>query len=505
MTDTAPNASKPGGDGRVSQEEMLVQNGAATASHTNETEADVSSPSVGASAASAQDNATEEDAVGQNDTSRTSRTASDFTTNSAMTVSPFKNTSNAAHRINKNGSCRVAIKKNDVYACTEDEAQRHSIPSCWPHSAWIYGTVVGGSSTDGWIVSFDIFPAGNKRLLVKKRERLVVIGKGKEEPPFNFEAYKAAEEAGEIDLADADPAKKSKKSAATISTEEFQSLDADVRATAKEFKHRWHHDKPPVSWKILQPGDVAHGKEYNMKECQRINDSFNIKEATIPDKPTEEEKVGPGSYTHNFFNHFFPSIVGHAGTIDEFHKSTDSPCYVTVKNNKIKFHDPAAADPDHWVKTCYLVMIAGASFVQNGIDNLFKSGPSGGLTNYPDFGKYVSKEMFEAFRAAAPFCWCDKKHWYNWRKEPTWDIFLPVLDSFNGARKELIIEMIVLLLDETMSGWRPKTTKEGGLPNICFEPRKPCPLGAMFRNGAEGTTKIIRYQDVQVCTCTSCM
>ena len=143
MTDAAPNASTPGGDGRVSQEEIPVQNGAAAASnddqHTNETEADVSSPSVGPSAASAQDNATEEDAVRQNDTSRTSRTASDFTPNSATTMSPFKNNSNAAHRINKNGSCRVAIKKNDVYACTDA-----SIASPWRRNG--RPTIVGIAS-----------------------------------------------------------------------------------------------------------------------------------------------------------------------------------------------------------------------------------------------------------------------------------------------------------------------------------------------------------------------
>jgi hypothetical protein len=51
-------------------------------------------------------------------------------------------------------------------------------------------------------------------------------------------------------------------------------------------------------------------------------------------------------------------------------------------------------------------------------------------------------------------------------------------------------------MDESMSAWRPKTTKFGGLPNLTFEPRKPKPLGNMFKNGVEGTTGIMVTQDV---------
>jgi hypothetical protein len=53
-----------------------------------------------------------------------------------------------------------------------------------------------------------------------------------------------------------------------------------------------------------------------------------------------------------------------------------------------------------------------------------------------------------------------------------------------------------MLLDESMSGWRPKTTKLGGLPNYTYEPRKPVPLGTMFRNGVECITGVIVVQDV---------
>ena len=47
-----------------------------------------------------------------------------------------------------------------------------------------------------------------------------------------------------------------------------------------------------------------------------------------------------------------------------------------------------------------------------------------------------------------------------------------------------------------MSGWRPKTTKLGGVPNYTYEPRKPVPLGTMFRKGVECVSGILVVQDV---------
>ncbi len=56
--------------------------------------------------------------------------------------------------------------------------------------------------------------------------------------------------------------------------------------------------------------------------------------------------------------------------------------------------------------------------------------------------------------------------------------------------------MVYLLMDESMSAWRPKTLATGGLPNVTYEPRKPKPLGTMFKNGVEGTTGRLVTHDV---------
>jgi len=57
--------------------------------------------------------------------------------------------------------------------------------------------------------------------------------------------------------------------------------------------------------------------------------------------------------------------------------------YDTVKKDKITFYDSSTADPDWMLRQCNLLMIASATEVVNGIDNLWKSGPSVGRHAYP--------------------------------------------------------------------------------------------------------------------------
>eukprot|EP00957_Ditylum_brightwellii_P117528 8963754-Ditylum_brightwellii.AAC.1 len=47
-----------------------------------------------------------------------------------------------------------------------------------------------------------------------------------------------------------------------------------------------------------------------------------------------------------------------------------------------------------------------------------------------------------------------------------------------------------------MSGWRPITSKLGGLPNISFEPCKLVPLGTMFKIGVECISGTLSFQDI---------
>jgi hypothetical protein len=67
-------------------------------------------------------------------------------------------------------------------------------------------------------------------------------------------------------------------------------------------------------------------------------------------------------------------------------------------NDKIKFEDPEAEDPDWKVKQAYTLMIAAALEIENGVENMWKRGPSGGRHDYPDFGKYMPINHFKVFK-----------------------------------------------------------------------------------------------------------
>ena len=71
---------------------------------------------------------------------------------------------------------------------------------------------------------------------------------------------------------------------------------------------------------------------------------------------------------------------------------------------------------------------------------------------------------------------------------------MPFIEAINSKRHNLLW-VVFLVLDETIWGWRPKTSATGGMPNITYEPRKPVDLGAMARNGVEGITGIMAFQD----------
>ena len=188
-------------------------------------------------------------------------------------------------------------------------------------------------------------------------------------------------------------------------------------------------------------------------------------------------------------------ILGHAKIIDKFLSDPRASYHETVVRDEIVFHDEENYDPDWKVRQCYLLLITSATEIVCGVENLWKSGPSSGRHTYPDFGQYMPINYFKAFCSAAPFCWSEEKHWYEDSRDVPWDVFLPCLSSFNSKRQRLI-KTVLMMVDESMSGWRPKTSKLGGLPNYTFEPRKPVPLGTMFRNGVECVSGILVFQDI---------
>ena len=195
-----------------------------------------------------------------------------------------------------------------------------------------------------------------------------------------------------------------------------------------------------------------------------------------------------------FFKHIFPSVEGHAKIIDKYLSNPAAEYYSLVWSHKIQFFDVDDKDPDWKVKQCYLILIAAATETENGDENLWMKGMH--LWHpYPDFRCCMSQNEMKAFCSAAPFCWTDDRYWYAPDRDTPWEVFLPCIYQFNDRCQKLIWTSL-LLLDESMSGWQPKISKLGGLPNYMFEPRKPVPLWTMFWNGVECMSNVLVFQDV---------
>ncbi len=71
--------------------------------------------------------------------------------------------------------------------------------------------------------------------------------------------------------------------------------------------------------------------------------------------------------THFLFSYI---VAGHAKIIDTYLSDPRAGYHDTVVKDKIVFHDENASDPYWMVRQCHLFMIASATEVVNGVENL---------------------------------------------------------------------------------------------------------------------------------------
>ena len=151
---------------------------------------------------------------------------------------------------------------------------------------------------------------------------------------------------------------------------------------------------------------------------------------------------------------------------------------------------------DEDIRTFILMIAAGGTEHCVGVDNFFKTDGAGitGRKSAPAFGRYMHVNKFKCIGSALPYAWAEKMYWFMPVGSVPWEVFMPILDSLCEKRKDLI-KATFLLLDESMSGWCPKTSKYGGLPNYIFEGRKPVSLGSMLRDAVEVMSGVLMYLD----------
>ena len=74
-------------------------------------------------------------------------------------------------------------------------------------------------------------------------------------------------------------------------------------------------------------------------------------------------------------------------------------------------------------------MIASVSKVECGIENLWMRGKSNGRSDYPKFGKHMSRIYFKAFSSAEPCYFADKKWLHVDKRGRMWGMILPCVTS----------------------------------------------------------------------------
>jgi hypothetical protein len=262
---------------------------------------------------------------------------------------------------------------------------------------------------------FNVLPANNNIVENITRSKLTVLAPGDEESAEQIKNATQADVLQEIMSAD-----KQKLTPVTKSQQEFMNLSTETLKAATSFAMFWGKGNDDYDlWEIL--GDMKHitDNEFKPPETENVvHTGFDFR---------------TDNFTQNVFQHVFPSIAAHAKIIDKYLSGKRAPYFETVKNDKIVFHDPDDADPVWKVKNCYLLLIAAATEVENGIENLWKRGRVGNHRYFPAFGMFMTMNEMKVFRSAAPFFWAQEEFWYLPQRDAPWDVFIPCLTECNNV------------------------------------------------------------------------
>ena len=128
-------------------------------------------------------------------------------------------------------------------------------------------------------------------------------------------------------------------------------------------------------------------------------------------------------------------------------------------------------------------MVAGSQFHQQG-KNLWDQAPRRGVRDPPSFSSWMKHWRFEEIMQLLKYAKADPTKVQG--DQCAW--FRKAVTDFNSNRKKVLQPGLVAVLDESMSAWKPRADKLGGLPNISFVMRKPKPLGTEFKTVVDADT-----------------
>jgi hypothetical protein len=106
---------------------------------------------------------------------------------------------------------------------------------------------------------------------------------------------------------------------------------------------------------------------------------------------------------------------------------------------------------------------------------------------------YMKLYQFKQFKKIIPLIWENDE---STAPQDAWYKFQIAVENFNTIRKYDIITSERRVLDESMSAYRPHTTKLGGLPNISYILRKPKRLGTEFKTSVCPRLNVMTHLEI---------
>ena len=146
-----------------------------------------------------------------------------------------------------------------------------------------------------------------------------------------------------------------------------------------------------------------------------------------------------------------------------------------------------------WWKFIAIIVASGA--LQKGGAPMFEK-KSSGITQAPNIGEKVGLALTR-FNQIRWFFVEALKDPLGKEDEDSWSKIQHFLEDFNANRTRTVAASIYKTFDESMSAFRPQTSKTGNLPHLSSIPRKPESLGTELKCTSCAKTKIMLHLEIQ--------
>ena len=151
---------------------------------------------------------------------------------------------------------------------------------------------------------------------------------------------------------------------------------------------------------------------------------------------------------------------------------------IDQKNNTLLAHQrkcPFVSEYEYW---SFIGLLLLASVQKTGgMDGVFKAKKEEGIVTRVPVDKYMSYTRFNKIKEH----WIDQFADEDVRETDQWWKVRRLVEGFNKNRSQVVASSRVKVLDETMSAYRPQTSKTGNIPHLSFIARKPEPLGTELK------------------------